>query len=171
MIPSTRTCTAGRSASGRLCGKPGESIRGCRSVAPCLVILATCSSRHVEPRRVRCPRRFSAASDSPQRVAALAHKASLIQHCLLARVRLDVHPVGAKPIAELDVCPPAHRWYVCGSSRRASVRRCLPLPLAHCRHDVQHQAPGSRTGVQRFKPTSPGQSRGAPTVPAVPAHP
>jgi hypothetical protein len=35
-----------------------------RTAAPCLMILAKCSSRQAEPRRVRCPRWFSAAAIS-----------------------------------------------------------------------------------------------------------
>jgi hypothetical protein len=74
-----------------------------------------------------------------------------MQHCLFARIRLDVFPIGAQAIAELDVAHPLAVGALVAHGVPGAFADRFAFPLADRRHNVQHQAPSGRAGVKRFR--------------------
>src|SRR5579862_2693379 len=89
--------------------------------------------------------------DPAQSLTALAHLANLIQHGLFGGIRLDVLSVGAEAVAELDVAHALAVGALVAHGVPGSLADRLAFPLAYGRHDVQHEAPSRRAGVERLR--------------------
>ena len=88
--------------------------------------------------------------DSSQGSAAPTQLVYLTQHSLFVGVLFDVFSVGAEPVAELDVTDPLAVGALVAQSVARAFADGFAFPLAHGRHNVQHQPPGSGAGVERL---------------------
>jgi hypothetical protein len=88
--------------------------------------------------------------DLAERMLACAQLVDACDRRLFGLVRLNVHAIRCQPasilIADAFALPP----FVVQCVPRAFADR-FTFPLAHGRHDVQDQAPGGRTGIQRLR--------------------
>ena len=115
-----------------------------------LTTLATDSSRHSVPRRVRCPQLFRGDRDAAKGVALAAEIPNLGERGLFRRVGFQMLQVGRQSIAELDVAHALPITSLVPQSVAGPFADALAFPLADGAHDGDDEAPGCRSGVERF---------------------
>jgi transposase len=87
---------------------------------------------------------------SPQGLPAVAQVLDFGQNSLFAGVWLDVPPIGAQAIAELDIAHPLAICALVPERIAGALPDSFPLPLRNRRHDVQHKPSGRGASIERF---------------------